>query len=197
LSEAYDNSAIVGHTITVRATGLNGTASVAVVASTNAAGVASFVLPVGEYQVTAEYGGAAMYLPSSVQQSPVYVYRPTTFVIWGGNADGIVGGARYQFWGQGWARQVVSGKFEGNPSFQGFAVPVNEATWENPPASSGHGPASVPDLISVIVTTEVTGRGSRTTGNIAAFAVLRVDDPAAYRPDGGHGATGVVRVQLP
>lgn len=61
----------------------------------------------------------------------------------------------------------------------------------------GPGPSSVPDLIGVIVTTEVQGRGSLTTGNVAGHAVLRVEAPLSYRPDGGHPAFGVVRVRLP
>ena len=197
LSEAFDGSPIVGHSLTIDGEGLGGTTSVSLTATTNANGIASVVLPVGEYHVTARYGGAATYLPSSNEMTPVYVYRPTSFVIWGGNADGIVVGSRHQFWGNGWAKQIEGGSYGGNSSFQGFALPTSSTTWESPPASSGRAPESVPDLIGVIVTTEVQDRGSRTTGNIASHAVLRVDDPAAYRSDGGHVGAGVVRAKLP
>lgn len=194
LAEAYDGSAIAGHTVTLQAEGLGGTSSATLSATTNGAGSATFVLPVGEYHLVASYGGAAMYLPSSAEQSPVYVYRPTSFVIWGGNPGGIIVGTRYQFWGSGWAKQVVSGSYAGNSSFQGFALPTSLTTWESPPASSGSGPETVPDLIGVIVTTAVQSRGQNSTGNIAGHAVMRVENPASYRPDGGHQATGVVRV---
>jgi hypothetical protein len=93
--------------------------------------------------------------------------------------------------------QVLEGPWAGNPSFQGFSVQAGQATWESPPASSGRGPASVPDVIGVIVTTEARGRGSLTTGNVASHAVLRVESPASYRPDAGHGAWGVVRATMP
>lgn len=197
LTESYDGSPISGQSVSVSAVGLNGTASVTLAAMTNGSGIASFLLPVGEFDVSASYGGAATYLASTARQRPVYVYRPTTFVIWGGNERGIVASARYQFWGQGWVSQVVSGKFAGNPSFQGFALPLDASTWASPPASSGHAPDQVPNLIGVIVSTDIRAKGANTTGNIAAHAVLRVDDPEGYTRSAGHRATGVVRVLMP
>lgn len=197
LQEDFDGSPIAGQPVTIRGTGLGGTASVEVTGTTNANGIVSVLLPVGEYNLTAEYAGATMYLPSSDTAGPVYVYRPTTFVIWGGNAGGIVPGARYQFWGSGWARQVTGGAWGGNPSFQGFAIPVSSAEWESPPANAGRGPGDVPDLIGVIISTEAWRRGANTTGNIVGHAVLRVENPSAYRPDGGHDTWGVVRLTMP
>lgn len=196
LTESFDGSAILGQSIVIEADGLGGTASMTQTIPTGANGIASVVLPVGEYNVRARFAGAPMYLASSDQMTPVYVYRPTTFVIWGANAGGVTTGSRFQFWGSGWAKQVTSGAYDGNSSFQGFALPTSSG-WESPPASSGRGPATVPDLIGVIITTVVENRGSRTTGNISGHAVLRVDDPARYRSDGGHGSTGVVRAVLP
>lgn len=197
LTEQYDGTPIVGHSVALQATGLYGTPSAALTATTNASGIASFALPVGEYQLAATYAGATTYVPSSAQQAPVYVYRPTTFVIWGGNAGGIVAGARHQFWGQGWTSQVTGGAWGGNASFQGFAIATSATSWASPPASSARGPESVPALIGVIVTTAAEERGARTTGNVSAHAIVRVDDPASYRPDGGHRAWGVVRMLLP
>jgi hypothetical protein len=196
LSESYDGSSIVGQPVVIQADGLGGTPSVAYTIPTGAGGVASVVLPVGEYNVTARFAGAAMYVPSTHQMTPVYVYRPTTFVIWGGNADGIATGSHYQFWGSGWAKQVTGGAYDGNSSFHGFAL-LTSSGWESPPASSGRGPESVPDLIAVIITTAVQNRGSRSSGNVAGHAVLRVDDPLGYRSDGGHASTGAVRAVLP
>jgi hypothetical protein len=197
LSEEYDGSSIVGQPVVIDATGLNGTSSVSSTAPTGANGIANLVLPVGEYNVTARYLGAAMYLPSSDAMRPVYVYRPTTFVIWGGNPGGISVGSSYQFWGSGWAKQVASGAFGGNSSFKGLVIQTGPSTWDSPPASSANGDADVPDLIGVIIATEVRERGANSTGNIAGHAVLRVADPAGYRSDGGHAATGVVRVVMP
>ena len=64
-------------------------------------------------------------------------------------------------------------------------------------ANSANTEESVPDLIGVIIATEVRARGANSTGNIAGHAVLRVADPAGYRSDGGHSAAGVVRAVIP
>jgi len=197
LQEDYDGSPIAGQPVTIRGTGLGGTASVSVTGTTDPSGIVRVTLPVGEYTVTAEFAGAVMYLPSSDTATPVYVYRPTTFVIWGGNAGGVVPAATYQFWGSGWAKQVTGGSYGGNASFLGFAIPVSGTEWASPPASAGRGPDSVPDLIGVIVTTEVWRRGSNSSGNIAGHALLRVENPAEYRPDGGHDTWGVLRMTMP
>ena len=55
----------------------------------------------------------------------------------------------------------------------------------------------VPDVIGVIVTTHVVQRGANLSGNVASHAILRVEDPAGYRPDAGHGAAGLVRALMP
>ncbi len=207
LREEYDGSGIGDQLVTFEAQGLNGTVSVTVLDTTDAGGMTSMVLPVGEYTVTARFDGKSMMaggammpvlLPSTDTDTPVYVYRPTTFVIWGGNAGGITVGGRHQFWGSGWWKQVIDGNFGGNASFLGYALlPEGATDWASPPASSGRGPAQVPDVIGVIVTTQVAQRGSNLSGNVASHAILRVEDPAGYRPDGGHGAWGVVRALAP
>ena len=197
LSEAYDGSAIPGQSLTIAATGLGGSRSVTTSLTTNADGVATLMLPPGEYSIAAQYAESRFYLGSSAQMPDVYVYRLTSFVIWGGNAAGIVPGSRVQFWGSGWWKQVTGGSYGGSASFQGFAIPFDESTWDGPPGSSAHAPPTIPDIIAVIVTSHVEGRGAHTTGNIAGYAVLRVDDPAAYQPNGGHAATGVIRAVLP
>jgi hypothetical protein len=196
LREEYLNAPISGHPVTLEATGLAGTPSTTVTAVTDGTGTVALILPPGEYRVTATFAGAEMYVPSQDTMDPVYVYRPTTFVIWGGNPGGIVTGGRYQFWGSGWSKQVVGGDYGGNASFQGFSIQESDVLWSSPPASSGNMPADVPDLISVIVTTRVTRRGTLSTGNIAGHAILRVENPERYRPAGGHALNGVVRVVL-
>jgi hypothetical protein len=193
LREEYLDTPITGQPVTLHATGLAGSPSTTVTVLTDGTGTAALVLPTGEYRVTATYEGAGMYVPSQGAMDPVYVYRPTTFVIWGGNPGGIVTGGTYQFWGSGWSRQVVGGDFGGNASFQGFAIQQSDVLWSSPPASSARMPAEVPDVVSVIVTTQVTGRGVLSTGNIAGHAILRVENPAQYRPAGGHAGWGVVR----
>lgn len=193
LSEAFDQSAIPGQTVTIRAHGVGGTPSIEVLVTTDGSGIAPIILQPGQYHIVAEYDGAPTYEPSLAPMTSVVVYRPTTFVIWGGNSGGVTPGAKVQFWGRGWAKQLMQdGSYGGNASFQGFGLPFGENMWVSPPASSGREPATVPDVIGVIITTRVEGRGSNTVGNIAGYAVLRVEDPAAYQPNGGHAAMGVV-----
>jgi len=196
LSEQYDDAAIPGQTITIQATGVGTAPSVAASLTTDDEGTTSLLLPPGEYQISAQFAGTATYEPSSAATASFFVYRPTTFVIWGGNAGGIVTDATVQFWGTGWSRQVLNGSYGGNASFKGFAIPLGDDMWAAAPGSSGKEPVTIPHLIAVIVTTHVQGRGANTIGNVAGFALLRVDDPAAYQPNSGHPATGVVRGML-
>lgn len=197
LSEAYDGAPISGQTLTIAAVGLGGTRSVMTSLTTNADGIVTVPLPPGQYSIDAQYLESPHYLASSAQMPDVYVYRLTTFVIWGGNAGGLVPGSRVQFWGSGWSKQVTAGSYGGSASFLGYAINLEDDTWDGPPGSSGHGPATIPDIIAVIVTNHVEGRGAHTIGNIVGRAVLRVDDPASYQPNAGHSATGVVRAVIP
>ena len=52
--------------------------------------------------------------------------------------------------------------------------------------------ASVGSYTGVIVTTSAAKSGSTYAGNVAHVVVLRVDDPAGYAPNPGHGGTGVM-----
>lgn len=194
LREEYMDRPIAGASVLLEATGFEGTPDTTVVATTDTAGFAALVLPAGEYRVTARYDGAETYLPSEDTMDPVYVYRPTTFVVWGANPGGVQPGDRLQFWGRKWADQVLAGPYTGDPSFQGFAEPLSDVLWASPPASAGAMPPGLPTLISVIVTTEVTGHGKGSTGNIAGHAILRVEAPESYHPAGGHDTWGWLRM---
>ncbi|MGH7545923.1 MAG: hypothetical protein ACREKI_07065, partial [Gemmatimonadota bacterium] len=57
-------------------------------------------------------------------------------------------------------------------------------------------PSTLPSHIGVIVTTHVEGRGRGVSGNIAGLVVLEVIDPARYRPNPGHSASGVLKAQI-
>ncbi|MDT8340529.1 MAG: carboxypeptidase-like regulatory domain-containing protein [Longimicrobiales bacterium] len=197
LSEAFDDAPVAGHAVTLHATGAGGTHDTTLTAATDGAGVAAFLLPPGEYRLEARYAGAETYLPSTDTQEGVYVFTPTTFVVWGGNPGGLAPGDALQFWGSGWVRQVEGGAWAGNASFQGFALLSGPDTWVSPPASSGAMPGRMTDVISVLVTTRVERRGSRSHGNVVAHAILRVADPEGYRPAAGHAARGILRTFLP
>jgi len=190
LQEAYDGSPIAGETVVFDL----GAQSVSAV--TDAAGIARVTLPIGEHSLTARFDGSPYYEPSSDQQSPVFVYRPTQFVIWGGNAGGIQMEERYQFWGSDWWKQVTGGDFDADASFKGYATQLTEMGWENPPANAVRPPATLPSHIGVIVSTRISGAGRYVTGNIAGLVVLEVEDPASYRPNPGHAAWGVMKLPI-
>ena len=176
-------------------------------ATTNAQGVATTTLTLGPDQTTGptaiqvSFAGDSLYKPS-VTGIPVTVYLSTSFVVWGGNTGGLKLGQDVNFWGAQWAAQVTGGNFTGNPSFKGFADPVNQvhvcevsagaggplddACWRSKPGQSFPPPLTLPAFIEVIVSTAITKQGSEIFGNIAAAAVCQVDPTPAYAPDPGH-----------
>jgi probable HAF family extracellular repeat protein len=186
---------IAGRTITFLTNGLSATGI------TDANGVATtmLALPVGKYALTVAFGSDAYYMAATASQT-LYVYQPTQFVIWGGNApnlsDAIRVGQDYLFWGPEWASQVTGGDFQANPAFKGYADQVTGATWETRPANSSRPPDSVASYIGVIVATHVRRQGATTTGNVAELVVLQVDNPSNYKPDPGHVGTGVMVLSL-
>jgi hypothetical protein len=194
LQEDSDGSPIAGVPVGFTASGEDGTLTLSALTASN--GVARVRLPAGEYALTAAFAGNDYYLPSEDHRERVFVYRPTTFVIWGGGADGVQVGQDRLFWGSQWWKQV-SGDDKGIASFKGFAIPTSSTTWRNPPAMAARPPETMARYISVIVTTHLSGSGANLTGDIADYAILRVDDPAAYQPNPGHDASGLVRAILP
>ncbi len=197
LEESYDGSPIEGRDVTFTAVNVHTGGTVTLTGVTDFEGVARVVPPNGEYSLRADFIGSDLYYASNDSQSTVYVYRPTTFVIWGGNPGGVAPGQSYHFWGNDWWKQVTAGEFGGNASFLGFAVPLNATSWQSPPANSSRPPESLPDIIGVIVTTEIEGVGRHTVGNVASQAVLLVEDPAGYKPNPGHPAWGQMRAAIP
>jgi hypothetical protein len=114
------------------------------------------------------------------------------FVIGDGNA---VAGAHVTFWGaQWWKSNSLSGG-GAPPSFKGFANTVGEplcgTPWSTDPGnSSGPPEAPLPELIDVIVASEVTKAGPVISGNAPGVALVRTDP--GYQPDPGHPGTGTV-----
>jgi hypothetical protein len=198
LVEDYSKAPVVGETVTFTATSEAG--PLTMTGTTDAAGVARAVFPIGEYRpVKAAFAGTSYFEPSSDRMSPVYVYRPTNFVIWGGNAGGFPVGGDVTFWSSQWSKQVTGGDYAGGSSFKGWAesISVADGTWTSPPATATpRAPAAVPLYIGVVVTTRVTSKGSRAVGNVADLVVLRVDDPAAYGLGPGHAGTGILKAPI-
>jgi hypothetical protein len=190
-----------GQTVDFTATPATGGPPVTTSATIDTAGVAqaNLPLPPGAYTLTLDFRGDTYYRPSSASQT-LYVYQPTQFVIWGGNPPipsgqraNLVIGDSYEFWGADWSKQVTGGSFTGGASFKGYADQVDwlRGQWTSRPGGSSKPPATLATYIGVIVATDIAGHGSHVQGNIAENAVLDVTDPAAYRPDPGHRASGV------
>ncbi|HJS43015.1 MAG TPA: hypothetical protein VJ755_06050 [Gemmatimonadales bacterium] len=194
LTESYDGSPIAG--AQVRFVVTNGDGQHTVFAATNLNGIVQTLLPNGEHALSVQFEETDVYLSSSASQGPVYVYRPMTFVIWGGNADGIVAEGRYNFWGSQWHKQVTGGAFNADASFKGYAFAVSDASWVGAPDNSVQPPAQLVEYISVIVTTQTALDGVNTVGNVAGRVVLRVESPSSYAPNPGHRAWGVVKAHI-
>jgi hypothetical protein len=176
----------IGQEPTTAATDASGTAACAI------AGLAD-----GRYSVTAHFAGDRNYQPSDAAASVIFVYQPTSFVVWGGNepnlADAIAVGMDVTFWGAQWTSQVTSGAWPGAPAFKGYADDVSAGMWSARGGNSSSPPVRIAEYIAVLVTTSATRTGSTTTGNIAAVVIVKVDRPDLYRPDPGIPATGVVQ----
>ena len=194
LTESFDGSPISGVQLRFIVT----TAGVIqqTFATTNFNGVAQVTLPNGEHSVVVQFLGSEFYLPSSAAQSPVWVYLPTMFVIWGGNAEGIVAGQRYNFWGAQWHKQVTGGAYSADGSFKGHAFSVSGSSWIGAPGNAILPPAQLAQYVGVIVATETALDGVNTVGDVAARVILRVEDPASYQLDPGHAAWGVMTTQI-
>jgi len=101
-------TAINGRTVTFS------TGSVSATGTTNASGIASATLALapGSYTLNATFTGDTFYKQSAAAAQTLYVYQPTQFVIWGGNApslaDAVKAGQDYTFWGAQWDKQVTA-----------------------------------------------------------------------------------------
>jgi hypothetical protein len=183
-----DQTPVSGRTVkfTIGATSADGT--------TDSAGVASatFTLTTGQYTVAAHFDGDSFYKPADATSQTLFVYQPTQFVIWGGNAGGVMVGQDATFWGSQWSRQVTGGAFQATASFKGFASQVTGTTWATLPGASSNPPSSVATYIGVLVATDITVQGNTISGNVAHMVVLQVDNPTSYQPDPQFTATGLV-----
>ena len=194
LTESFDGSRIANAQLRFTATSASGT--LVLLGTTDVLGIAEAVLPNGEHDVLVEYAGSEVYLPSSATQH-VFVYLPTQFVIWGGNAGGVTLGSRYQFWGAQWHRQVTGGDFTANASFKGYAETVVGDEWMAGGGNSSGPPDEIAGLISVIISTAITKQGDVIKGNVARHVLLRVENPERYRPNPGHAGFGIMSGEVP
>ncbi|HEX4744025.1 MAG TPA: hypothetical protein VFW12_05070 [Candidatus Limnocylindria bacterium] len=165
-------------------------------AMTSASGVATATLAraPGLYTVTATFPEQLPFLRSdAASATQVAAAAETSFVIWGANAGGVQVGQRAQFWGAAWTKQVVGGRaaFRANSSFKGWGGTVTGASWSTKGGNTTE-PRTVASYITVIITTATDRDGRFDRGNVAGYAVLRVEDPARYAANPGHDAYGRV-----
>jgi YVTN family beta-propeller protein len=117
----------------------------------------------------------------------------TTFVI--GDLNAVVGN-KVTFWGSQWARANSLSGGSAPASFKGFAdstssnPPVCGGDWISHPGNSSEPPASVPQLIKVLVSSAVTKSSSVISGNITKMVVIKTN--SGYGPDPGQPGTGIV-----
>jgi len=188
---ALGTAPVAGQTITFTAGTLSATAV------TDANGVASTTLGLapGTSTLRASFAGTTAYVASSATPQALIVFVPTQFVIWGGNADGIVLGQRVIFWGEHWWDQVNLPESSKVKDFKGWAERVTGTTWTTKGGNSKP-PKTIPAYISVIVTTKIERAGKDgIAGNIVRHAILRVDSP--YKDGPGKPVYGVVIAFLP
>lgn len=201
LTDGVDQTPIANETVTFQV------GSVSAQAVTNSSGIATTMLTLGPAQtsgpasIQVSFAGDSNYKPS-LTGIPILIYLSTSFVVWGGNAGGLQLGQDVNFWGHSWADQVTGGNFTDNPSFKGFADPVNQVhvceasagtggplddqCWSSKTGQSFPPPLTLPAYIEVIVSTAITQNSSEVFGNIAAAAVCKVDQAPPYEPDPGH-----------
>ena len=189
---------VAGKTVTFTAGGTT------VSAITDANGVATATLAVapGSYLLTAAFAGVTGYLPSNAGPQALTVFGVTQFVIWGGNAGGVLPGQRVVFWGEHWWDQMNLPEKAKVKEFKGWADTVSGASWTSKSGNSKP-PETIPTYISVIVTSSIEkvddkDRGddkAKIRGNVIGHAILRVDSP--YKDEPGKPVYGVVVAVVP
>lgn len=183
-------------------------------ATTDAEGIATAALTIpvakarGPADLTVSFAGDAAHEPSEAK-ARVVVYRPTSFVIWGGNPEGLRVGQRVVFWGMPWSAQVTGGDYHGGADFHGYATlagplalcqaaapPLDRGCWSALPGKVRTVELFAPVSISVIVATSIAREGQDIHGNVAAVVVLDVDAEPCVGPSPDQPGYGVIRAVL-
>ena len=133
----------------------------------------------------------------------------------GGNALAIVGafpsngafviadksaapGAHVTFWSAQWAKQNSPSGGPAPRDFKGFesgSQPTAcNGTWAASPGNSGNPPATIPNLMLVLVTSNVAQNGSDVSGDVTHIVVVRTD--LGYGPEPSSFGTGTIVGQI-
>jgi hypothetical protein len=142
-----------------------------------------------------DVGGSSVTVSCSVTIFAFATEKGASFVI--GDLEAGLGNNVY-WWGSQWANINLMSKgappdamkgfagFEDN--FLGLPPPNCGGTWSTDPGNSTPPPPSVPQIMGVIVSSQVTKSGSVITGDIKQ--VIIVDNDPGYQPSPGHPGTG-------
>jgi len=104
------------------------------------------------------------------------------------------------WWSHSWWMEDSLTNGPAPAAFKGFATdfssddPTCGDTWTTRPGNSPHPPADVPDVITVIVSDNITKDGDTISGNVVR--VVQVATDPGYGPDPGHPGTGRVVATL-
>jgi len=200
----HDGTPLAGRTLSFQAGAASATAT------TVASGHATATIPAGAAPSTAtvSFAGDAVFTASS-DTLAVISFQRSGFVIWGGNPGGIGLGAHVNFWGEQWAAQVIAGDYASNPSFKGYIAQLagpglceptatstgtprlDASCWTTKPGNSSP-PLTLAPVIGVVVSTSIAKSDPSIYGNIAGYALVRVDQPSTYDPAPGHEGWGTV-----
>jgi hypothetical protein len=116
--------------------------------------------------------------------------NPGTFVIGDQN---VQVGSQATFWGAQWWKDNPLSTGLAPASFKGFAVdatPTCGQDWTTDPGNSSHPPATVGEVIPVIVSSQITKSGPVISGDATEVVLVQVDP--GYAGDPGHPGTGTV-----
>jgi hypothetical protein len=119
------------------------------------------------------------------------------FVIGDGNASA---GTNVTFWGAKWRKDNSLSGGLAPASFKGFAdtsgtPPACGETWTSHPGDSSEPPAGpLPELIEVIVASQITKSGRTISGDTKEVVLVQTEP--GYAPDPGHPGTGTVIARI-
>ena len=163
---------------------------------TNAQGQASFSYSSSKLGLDT-WGASVSNLAGSIPSNSATVNWTLQFA---GNGSFVIGDLEANstghvlFWGAQWWKQDPMSGGSAPAAFKGYELsnpaPTCGARWTTRPGNSPHPPATVPSLMGVIVSSQITQKGSTISGNIVHILVVRTDP--GYGPNPGHAGTGVI-----
>jgi hypothetical protein len=110
-----------------------------------------------------------------------------------GDAANIAGGARVYFWGSHWAQNNPMSGGTAPSAFKGFtngnAVASCGTWWTGHSGNTSNPPATVPDYMSVIVSSSITKNGVM-RGDVKRVLIVKTEP--GYGPSPGHEGWGTV-----